>query len=47
MGRFLLARALWDSGGAKAEALRLATEARGLLKDTGPESSPVRKDLPA
>jgi len=46
MGRFFLARALWDSGGDRTAALRLATEARSLLDEgTTPESSPLRRDV--
>ncbi|MDY7231774.1 serine/threonine-protein kinase [Hyalangium rubrum] len=47
VGRFFLARALWDSGGDRQRALQLATEARTLVDDQDPSAPRFRKDLEA
>ncbi len=47
MARFYLAQALWKSGGDRAEAVRLATQARGLVDGAAPGTDRLRKDLEA
>ncbi|WP_224246240.1 protein kinase domain-containing protein [Hyalangium gracile] len=45
LARFLLAQALWDSGGDRHQAVKLATEAQGLIPDTAPAAPRFRKTL--
>jgi tetratricopeptide (TPR) repeat protein len=47
VGRFFLAQALWDSGGDRQRALRLATEAGAQVDEADPSAPRLRKDLEA
>ncbi len=43
--RFLLAWALWESGGDRSRALRLLAESRQRANAMGPEAGQLRKDI--